>query len=29
VWKWTAVLCAPVVGALLYWTRGRRELDGA
>ncbi|MBW3602384.1 MAG: hypothetical protein KY434_06775 [Actinobacteria bacterium] len=27
VWKWTAVLCVPVAGAALYWTRGRRGLD--
>jgi hypothetical protein len=27
VWKWTAILCLPVVGALLYRSRGRRELD--
>ena len=29
LWRWTAVLCVPLVGALLYWTKGRRELDGA
>jgi hypothetical protein len=27
VWKWTAILCVPVAGALLYRNRGRRELD--
>lgn len=27
VWKWTAILCVPVAGALLYRTKGRRELD--
>jgi hypothetical protein len=27
VWKWVAILCVPVVGALLYRSRGRRELD--
>ncbi|HEX7099967.1 MAG TPA: hypothetical protein VF377_12065 [Acidimicrobiia bacterium] len=27
VWKWTAVLCLPAVGAALYWWRGRQELD--
>jgi len=27
VWRWTAILCVPVVGALLYFGRGRRELD--
>jgi hypothetical protein len=27
VWKWTAILCVPVAGAILYRTRGRRELD--
>lgn len=28
VWKWTAILCVPVAGALLYHFRGRAELDG-
>ncbi len=27
VWKWTAILCVPVAGAVLYRTVGRRELD--
>jgi len=27
VWKWTAVLCVPVIGAALYLFRGRAELD--
>ncbi|MBA3628149.1 MAG: hypothetical protein H0W55_00505 [Actinobacteria bacterium] len=27
VWKWTAILCVPVAGALLYRIKGRRELD--
>ncbi|MBA2425735.1 MAG: hypothetical protein H0V60_01480 [Actinobacteria bacterium] len=27
VWKWTAILCVPVAGALLYQRRGRQELD--
>ena len=27
VWKWTAIVCVPVVGPLLYRTKGRRELD--
>lgn len=27
VWKWTAILCVPIAGAVLYRTRGRRELD--
>ena len=27
VWKWTAIVCFPVVGPLLYRTKGRRELD--
>ncbi|HEY8338246.1 MAG TPA: hypothetical protein VIK95_00165 [Egibacteraceae bacterium] len=27
VWKWTAVLCVPAVGAAAYWFRGRAELD--
>jgi hypothetical protein len=27
VWKWTAVLCVPTLGAVLYWSRGRRQLD--
>lgn len=27
VWKWTAVLCVPTVGAAVYWFRGRAELD--
>ena len=27
VWKWTAVLCIPVLGALVYFRRGRDELD--
>jgi hypothetical protein len=27
VWKWTAILCVPVIGALLYRDRGRKELD--
>jgi hypothetical protein len=29
LWRWTAILCVPVVGALLYWSRGRKELDDA
>lgn len=29
VWKWTAVLCIPVAGALLYIKKGRYELDRA
>jgi hypothetical protein len=29
LWRWTALLCVPVAGALLYWIRGRRELDSA
>lgn len=27
VWKWTAVLAVPVVGAGLYWWRGRPGLE--
>jgi hypothetical protein len=27
VWKWTAILCIPVLGAFLYARRGKRELD--
>ena len=27
VWKWTAILCLSVAGALLYRNKGRRELD--
>jgi hypothetical protein len=27
LWKWTAVLCVPTIGAGVYWWRGRRELD--
>lgn len=27
VWRWTAVLCIPVVGALLYLRRGRHQLS--
>ena len=27
VWKWTAILCIPVVGAFLYARRGKVELD--
>ncbi|MBA2529903.1 MAG: hypothetical protein H0V19_08085 [Euzebyales bacterium] len=27
LWRWTAILCVPVVGAVLYLRRGRRELD--
>ena len=27
VWKWAAILCVPVLGAALYWWRGRPELD--
>jgi hypothetical protein len=26
-WKWSALLCIPVVGAVLYFRRGRSELD--
>jgi hypothetical protein len=26
VWKWTAILCVPVVGAWLYSRRGKDEL---
>jgi hypothetical protein len=26
-WKWAAVLCIPVVGALIYYRVGRKELD--
>jgi hypothetical protein len=29
VWRWTAILCVPVVGAVYYWTKGRVELDNA
>ena len=29
VWKWTALLCLPVAGSLLYERRGRAELDRA
>ena len=25
VMKWSAILCVPTVGAVLYWTRGRAE----
>ncbi|MGH3665846.1 MAG: hypothetical protein ACRDU8_07130 [Egibacteraceae bacterium] len=27
VWRWTAVLCVPVVGALVYFRRGRPALN--
>ena len=27
VWKWTGILCIPIVGALLYSRRGKAELD--
>ena len=27
VWKWTAILCIPIAGALLYARRGKAELD--
>ncbi|CAN5845582.1 hypothetical protein BH23ACT10_BH23ACT10_38290 [soil metagenome] len=27
VWKWTAVLAVPVVGAIVYFWRGRATLD--
>ncbi len=27
VWRWTAVLCVPVVGAILWFTRGRDAVD--
>jgi hypothetical protein len=27
VWKWIAILCVPVLGALLYRSKGRRELE--
>lgn len=27
IWKWTAILCVPIAGALLYARRGKRELD--
>lgn len=27
VWRWTAWLCVPVLGAVLYFRRGRAELD--
>jgi hypothetical protein len=27
IWKWTAILCIPVAGALLYARRGKKELD--
>ena len=26
VWRWTALLCIPVIGALLYLRRGRYQL---
>ncbi len=26
VWRWTLLLCVPVIGALLYLTRGRYQL---
>lgn len=29
VWRWTATLCVPIVGALLYFRRGRPALDAA
>lgn len=29
VWRWTVVLCIPVLGAVLYWFRGRPKLDAA
>lgn len=27
VWKWTAVLCVPVIGPPVYFWRGRPALD--
>lgn len=27
VWKWWAILLIPVAGWILYWRRGRSELD--
>jgi hypothetical protein len=27
VWKWMALLCVPVGGALFYWTKGKKELE--
>ena len=27
VWKWTAILVVPVIGAVLYFWRGRQSLD--
>jgi hypothetical protein len=27
VWKWTAILCLPIVGVLAYWARGRSDLE--
>jgi hypothetical protein len=27
VWKWTGILCIPVLGAYLYMRRGKAELD--
>ena len=27
VWKWTAIVCVPIAGPLLYRTKGHRELD--
>jgi hypothetical protein len=27
IWKWTGILCIPIVGALLYSRRGKAELD--
>jgi hypothetical protein len=29
VWKWVAILCIPVVGAVLYRKRGLPELEAA
>jgi hypothetical protein len=27
VWKWTAILCIPIAGSLLYARKGKAELD--
>jgi hypothetical protein len=27
VWKWTVILCIPILGAFLYSRRGKAELD--
>ena len=27
VWKWTGILCIPILGAYLYSRRGKAELD--